>query len=121
VLVLTTFQTYADECDFLLYVKKGDGKEIKFTLNGVKKINLAIYDKQGSLIYKEKASDKTGILRTYSLEEFPIGVYFLEIENDLKKVRYKIIVTSKEALLSKTAIAEVYKPMSDKNVKIATI
>jgi hypothetical protein len=119
-LVLTTMQTYAGEGDFLLYVKKGDGKAIRFALNGIKNINLSIYDKEGNLIFSEKATDEVGILRTYSLEEFPEGTYFLEAENNLKKVRYEIIIANENASLSKSAVAEVYKP-TNKNVKLATL
>jgi hypothetical protein len=121
VVVLTTMQTYAGEGDFLLYVKKGNGKAIRFALNGVQRINLSIYDNDGSLLFTENATDKLGILRTYSLEEFPEGTYFLEVENNLKKVRYEIIVTNNVASLSKSALAEVYKPTLNKNVKVATL
>jgi hypothetical protein len=118
--VLTTMQTYAGEGDFLLYVKKGDGKAIRFALNGIKNINLSIYDKDGNLIFSEKATDEVGILRTYSLEEFPEGTYFLEAENNLKKVRYEIVIANENASLSKSAVAQVYKP-TNKNVKLATL
>jgi hypothetical protein len=121
VVVLTTMQTYAGEGDFLLYVKKGNGKAIRFALNGVQRINLSIYDNDGSLLFTENATDKLGILRTYSLEEFPEGTYFLEVENNLKKVRYEIIVTNNVASLSKSTLAEVYKPTLNKNVKVATL
>ena len=84
---LTTMQTYAQEGDFLLYVKKGNEKEIRFSLNGIKKINLALYDQDNNLIYSENASGKSGILRTYSLDELPAGTYSLVAENNVKKVR----------------------------------
>ncbi|PWA07447.1 secretion protein [Flavobacterium psychrotolerans] len=122
VVVMTTMQTYAGEGDFLLYVKKGSEKEIRFSLNGIKKINLAVYDKDNNLIYSENASGKNGILRTYSLDELPSGTYFLEVENNVKKVRYEIIVTDKLASLAKKAITEVYKEeLNGKNGTLATL
>jgi len=122
VVILTTMNTYAGEGDFLLYVKKGNEKEIRFSLNGIKKINLALYDKDNNLIYSENASGKSGILRTYSLDELPAGTYFLVAENNVKKVRYEIIVTNQLASLSKKAVTEVYKQdVEDKKGTLANL
>ena len=120
VVAMTTMSTFANEGDFLLYVKKGNEKEIRFSLNGIKKINLALYDKENNLIYSENASGKQGILRTYRLEELPSGTYFLE--NEVKKVRYEIIVTNQMASLSQKAVTEVYKKvLRDKEGTLATL
>ena len=120
--VMTTINTYAKDGDFLLYVKKGNEKEIRFSLNGIKKINLALYDNQNNLIYSENALGKEGILRTYSLEELPTGTYFLEVENNVKIVRYEIVVTNKVASLSNRAVTEVYKQeINDKKGILATL
>lgn len=119
--VMTTIGSYAKDGDFLLFVKKGNEKEIKFSLNGIKKINLAVYDIQNNLIYSENAIGKEGILRTYSLQELPSGTYFLEVENNVKIVRYEIIVTDKVASLSNKAVIEVYKQdFNEKKVKVET-
>lgn len=119
---MSTMQTYAEEGDFLLYVKKGNDKEIRFSLNGIKKINLALYDEDNNLIYSENASGKTGILRTYRLDELPAGIYYLVAENDVKKVSYEIVVTNEFASLSKKAVSEVYKVnIEDKKGVLATL
>lgn len=122
VVAMTTMTTFASEGDFLLYVKKGNEKEIRFSLNGIKRINLALYDKENNLIYSENASGKEGILRTYRLEELPSGIYFLEVENEVKKVRYEITVTNNMALLSQKAVTEVYKEaLSNKKGTLAIL
>ncbi|MEZ0131740.1 secretion protein, partial [Flavobacterium sp. LBUM151] len=58
--------------NFNLHVLK-NGKVITFGLNQTQKAKLAIYDKDGTLFYSENASGKDGILRTFSLQDFPDG------------------------------------------------
>lgn len=107
--------------DFNLHVlKKGNGKLITFALNKVTKAKLAIYDKDDNLIYFENASGKEGILRTFSLEEFPEGTYFLEAEDNVKKVRHEITITDDTTVLSTKAVSSIYKAGSSaKNANVA--
>lgn len=107
--------------DFNLHVlKKGNGKLITFALNKVTKAKLAIYDKDDNLIYFENASGKEGILRTFSLEEFPEGTYFLEAEDNVKKVRHEITITDDTTVLSTKAVSSIYKAgFSAENTNVA--
>ncbi|MFH6992462.1 T9SS type A sorting domain-containing protein [Flavobacterium sp. FlaQc-48] len=115
--LLTGISTYAIDgngndngnADFNLHVLKANGKLITFALNQVQKASLSIYDKNGSLIYTENASGKEGILRTFSLEEFPAGTYFLEVEDSVKKVRHEIQITDDASVLSSKAVSSAYK------------
>ncbi|WP_343707933.1 DUF3244 domain-containing protein [Flavobacterium sp.] len=120
-LLFTGISTYAIDgtADFNLHVIKANGKMITFGLNQTQKANIAIYDKDGSLIYSETASGKDGILRTFSLEEFPEGTYFLEVENNAKKAKYEITITEDSTVLSQNAISSVYKAGFAKNTSVA--
>ena len=101
-------------------IKNTDGRLITIALNNVQKANLSIYDQDGTLIYSEKASGKSGILRTFSLEEFPEGSYILEIENNEKIIKHEIAVNHDTTELSSKAVSEVYKAgFSAKNTSVA--
>ena len=95
--------------DFNLHVLKTNGKLITFALNQVHKAHLSIYDANGTLLYSENASGKDGILRTFSLEEFPEGVYFLEVEDNVKKIKHEITITDDATVLSRKAVSSAYK------------
>ncbi|KFF06064.1 T9SS type A sorting domain-containing protein [Flavobacterium reichenbachii] len=119
--LLSGISTYAIDGkeDFNLQVIKTDGKVITFAINKLQKASLSIYDKEGSLIYSERASGKEGILRTFSLEEFPEGTYFLEVEDNTKIERHEITITDDASVLSRKAFSSVYKSGSDKNTSVA--
>jgi hypothetical protein len=120
-LLFTGISTYAIDGngDFNVHVLKGNGKLITFALNKVTKANVAIYGKDGELIYSENASGKDGILRTFNLEEFPEGTYYLEVEDSVKKVRHEITITDDATVLSSKAISSVYKSDFAKNKSVA--
>lgn len=114
--------TYAIEGDFLLNVKKANGKEIGFTVNGIQKATVTIYDSSHNVIYNETLVGKDGLVRTYKLEDFPEGFYYLEVETKLKKVTHKIAVGSDALVLSRKSVAEIYKgELKAKNNDVVTI
>ena len=118
-ITMSSYITYASNDDFLLNVKKGTAKEISFSVNNIQKAKVTIYDKERNVIYNETLTGRDGITRTYNLEEFPQGVYFLEVETNLKKVTHEIVIADVAASLSRKSIAEVYKgdlKMKNQNV-----
>lgn len=120
VIAMTSMSTYAIDGNFLLNVKKGSGNEIRFSLNDIKRVTVSIYDDENNLIYTENAVGEKGILRTYNLDEFPVGTYYLVVENNLKRVRHEIIISEEKSILTTKAISEVYKPAL-KNEKVADV
>jgi len=113
---MTTMNTYAINGDFLLNVKKGNGKEISFAINQLERANVIITDKFHNTIYSETVTGKGGIFKTYSLEEFPEGTYFLEVVTNSKKVTHEIIVTREVSTLSRKSIDD----LKMKNENVAT-
>ena len=121
VFAFTTVSSFATNGDFLLNVKKGNGKLIGFSINGIQKINVSIYDKDRNLIFSENATGKDGIMKTYSLEEFPEGIYYLVVNNGFKKVKYEITVKDEVAIISKESMAVTYKNPVNNNQSLATV
>ncbi|EJG03355.1 MULTISPECIES: DUF3244 domain-containing protein [Flavobacterium] len=107
--LLTGMSTYAiDGNETLnLHVLKGNGKVIAFGINQLQKAVISIYDDNGELIYTETASGKDGILRTFSLEQFPEGKYILEVADSFKKVKYDITVNANSSVLSSKGTVSV--------------
>ena len=119
---MTTMGAHAINGDFLVNVKNGNAKEISFSINEIQKADITIYDKDHNVIYSETATGKGGIWKTYSLEEFPDGVYFLEVETNLKKVTHEIFVSKEASTLFRRPVAEVYKgDLKMKNENVATV
>lgn len=117
----SSMSSYAIDGDFLLNVKKGSGNQISFSINEIKKAKVRIIDADGVEIYSEYVTGKDGISRIYSLEEFPDGKYFLEVETNLKRVTHEISISKDVPMLSRKSLAEVYKgDLKLKNQNVAT-
>ena len=119
--LFTAFNTYAIDGneDYILHVIKENGNEVTIGLNNVTKAKLSIYDQEGTVIYSEIASGKTGILKKFRFENFQVGSYILEIEDNVKTTKYEITVTDTQTVLSSKAISSVYKTASVKNTSVA--
>jgi len=118
---MTAMNSYAINGDFLLNVSKGNGKQISFSVNEIQKANVTITDKFHNVIYTEIATGKGGIQKTFSLEEFPDGIYFLEVETNSKKVTHEIVILNEVSSLSRKSFAEVLKTdLKMKNQNVVT-
>lgn len=118
---LTAFGVRANEADFSVSVRSGLGKLINFSINNTK-AHVAITGKDGEVLFEENIKAKDGkISRTYDLNAFPAGSYFLEAENGAKIARYEIKIDEKTASVSEKAIAEVLKPVITTKDGIVTV
>lgn len=97
---LTTISTYArnEKGDYVLYIKTGNGKVVSFTLNIVEKSNFSIFDENHNLLYTgESAANEVEVSKTLSLEAYPAGTYYLEVQENSKVVKHKITVSNKKS------------------------
>nr|WP_294922102.1 secretion protein [uncultured Flavobacterium sp.] len=97
---LTTISTYASngKGDYILYIKTGNGKVVSFALNTVEKSNFSIFDETHNLLYTgESAANEVEVSKTLSLEAYPAGTYYLEVQESSKVVKHKIIVSGKKS------------------------
>ncbi|MHA3786882.1 hypothetical protein ACX0HA_01630 [Flavobacterium hauense] len=118
---LTAFGVRANDADFSVSVRSGLGKLINFSINNTK-AHVSITGKDGEVLFEENIKGKDGkINRTYDLNAFPAGSYFLEAENGAKIARYEIKIDAKTALVSEKAIAEVIKPVVTTKNGIVTV
>lgn len=107
--LIANLNSYAKDGDFLLNVKNGKNNEISFSMNGVEKAVIAIYDAENNLIFSENAKGHNGIIKHYNLSELPMGTYTLIVKTDVKEVKHQIKVAGSTTILSKRAFLEVYK------------
>ncbi|PZR20490.1 MAG: hypothetical protein DI539_10590 [Flavobacterium psychrophilum] len=118
---LTAFGVRANDADFSVSVRSGLGKLINFSINNTK-AHVSITGKDGEVLFEENIKGKDGkINRTYDLNAFPAGSYFLEAENGAKVARYEIKIDDKVASVSEKAIAEVLKPVVSTKDGIVTV
>lgn len=97
---LTTMSTYSidGKGDYILYIKTGNGKVISFTLDTLTKSNFSIYDVNHNLLYTgESAVNELEISKTLSLEAYPAGTYYLEVQENDKVVKPEINVSNKKS------------------------
>lgn len=96
---LTTLGSYAidGKGDYILYIKTGNGKVISFTLDTLSKSNFSIYDQSHNLLYTGHTDNKLEISKTLSLETYPAGTYYLELQENDKVVQHEIVVSDKKS------------------------
>ena len=109
IFLLANLNSYAIDGEFFLNVKNTKGNEISFSMNGIEKALIAIYDAENELVYSENAKGQNGIIKHYDLTDLPMGTYTLVVTTALKEVKHEIKVNSGNSVLNRRAYLEVYK------------
>jgi hypothetical protein len=106
-----SFAGRANDAKLSVRVKEGAGKVVSFAIVDTKDVHVAIYAKDGAVLFDENLKGKEGkINRTYDLTAFPEGTYFLETETGTKVSRHQITIADKTASISET-VSELFKPV----------
>ncbi|CAM2750200.1 hypothetical protein SAMN05444143_1035 [Flavobacterium succinicans] len=109
IFLLANLNSYTIDGEFFLNVKNTKGNEISFSMNGIEKALIAIYDAENELVYSENAKGQNGIIKHYDLADLPMGTYTLVVTTALKEVKHEIKVNSGNSVLNRRAYLEVYK------------
>ena len=121
VVFFTAFTMRANDTDFSVRVT-GSGKLISFTINETKNVHVGIYSNDGTEIFSETLRSKDGkINRSYDLNAFPDGTYYLETETKTKVGRHEITLAGNKATVSEQTTAQVYKPVLVSKDGIVTV
>lgn len=105
---------------YTLSVKKDTKKEIQFLLKTNQLIYISIIDTNNNIIISEQAKLQKGIIKTFNLEGFTEGNYYLIITSDERSDKYKICINKYNADLSKNTLLEVYQKKSSTKRLIKT-
>ena len=84
-------------------------KTVTFDLIDQNNIDLSVYDANDKLMHTEKISSNGQAVRTYNMNSFAEGVYYLVEESNSKITKYEIVVNSNRATIMTNPLSEVSK------------
>lgn len=108
-IVLLAMNVYAVAVNFSLHNKFRQEKMVSFGLDGKDQIKISIYDADDKLIHSEKFAVDGKIVRSYDLNNFNEGVYYLVEESKEKITKYEVLVLNDSATIMSDPLSEVVK------------
>lgn len=108
-IVLLAMNVYAVAVNFSLHNKFRQEKMVSFGLDGKDQIKISIYDADDKLIHSEKFAVDGKIVRSYDLNNFNDGVYYLVEESKEKITKYEVLVLNDSATIMSDPLSEVVK------------
>jgi len=108
-IVLLAMNVYAVAVNFSLHNKFRQEKMVSFGLDGKDQIKISIYDADEKLIHSEKLAVDGKIVRSYDLNNFNEGVYYLVEESKSKITKYEVLVLNDSATIMSDPLSEVVK------------
>lgn len=107
--VLLAMNVYAVAVNFSFRNEFRQEKMISFGLDGTDQVEISIYDTNEKLIHSESLMVEGKIVRSYDLNNFDEGVYYLVEESNSKIIKYEVLVLNDSATIMTDPIAEVDK------------
>ncbi|MES2240260.1 MAG: hypothetical protein V4497_08390 [Bacteroidota bacterium] len=108
--VLLAMNVYAVAVNFSLHSKFRQEKMISFGLDDSNETKISIYDANDKLIHTESLMVDGKIVRSYDLNNFNEGVYYLVEESKAKTTKYEVLVLNDSATIMSDPLSEVAKP-----------
>jgi len=107
--VLLAMNVYAVAVNFSFRNEFRQEKMISFGLDDTDQVKISIYDTNEKLIHSESLMVEGKIVRSYDLNNFDEGVYYLVEESNSKIIKYEVLVLNDSATIMTDPIAEVDK------------
>lgn len=108
-IVLLAMNVYAVAVNFSLHNKFRQEKMISFGLEDKDRVKISIYDANDKLIHSENLTVNGKLVRSYDLNNFSDGVYYLVEESKTKITKYEVLVLSDSATIMSDPLSEVVK------------
>lgn len=109
-LLLTTTNLMAKDKDFSVSFGNVLAKTFSFEINNAQNISLFVYNDKDGELYSENIGNQNFVTKTYNLETFADGIYYLVAESDYRIEKYKISINRKTMTVEKTPVTEISKP-----------
>lgn len=109
-IVLLAMNVYAVAVNFSLHNKFRQEKMISFGLEDKDQVKISIYDANDKLIHSESLAVDGKLVRSYDLNNFNEGVYYLVEESKTKITKYEVLVLNDSATIMSDPFSEVVKP-----------
>jgi hypothetical protein len=108
-IVLLAMNVYAVAVNFSLHNKFRQEKMISFELEDKDQIKVSIYDANDKLIHSEYVMVDGKLVRSYDLNNFREGLYYLVEESKTKITKYEVLVVDDSATIMSNPLSEVIK------------
>jgi len=108
--------------DFSISLGNVNSKTLNFEISNAKNVSLFVYNDIEGELFSEKLDTENVVSKSYNLNEFTSGTYYLVAESETKVEKYRINIGKNNVMeVDKTPVSVVNKPeytISDHIVKL---
>ena len=108
--------------DFSISLGNVNSKTLNFEISNAKNVSLFVYNDIEGELFSEKLDTENRVSKSYNLNEFASGTYYLVAESETKVEKYRINIGKNNVMeVDKTPVSVVNKPeyvISDHVVKL---
>lgn len=108
--------------DFSISLGNVNSKTLNFEISNAKNVSLFVYNDIDGELFSEKLNTENSVTKSYDLNEFASGTYYLVAESETKVEKYKINITKNNVMeVEKTPVSVINKPeytITDNLVKL---